>query len=224
MIRFLVLGFLSVTVSARTINTLCDFPHGGARIESFENLNNIRQSDYNLAMAAVERVYGPILKAKGCPLELIDGWDDGEVNAQAWKDGKNCAVEIFGGLARYPGMTKNAIIEAACHEIGHHLGGAPLYTGDTMSVEGQADRYATRTCMKNMGIASSSPSLALAQTLASLGGEAPVSRSVRATERVSKTIQEHPRAQCRLDTYDSAATGLSRRCCWYHGVCGSGNF
>lgn len=36
----------------------------------------------------------------------------------------------------------------ACHEIGHHVGGAPLFTGGQMSIEGQADYFGNLKCMR----------------------------------------------------------------------------
>lgn len=36
----------------------------------------------------------------------------------------------------------------ACHEIGHHVGGAPLFTNGQMSVEGEADYFGNLKCMR----------------------------------------------------------------------------
>jgi len=36
----------------------------------------------------------------------------------------------------------------ACHEIGHHVGGVPLFTNGTMSVEGEADYFGNLKCMR----------------------------------------------------------------------------
>jgi len=33
-------------------------------------------------------------------------------------------IHMFGGLARHPLMTEDAFLLVACHEFGHHYGGA----------------------------------------------------------------------------------------------------
>jgi len=71
-------------------------------------------------------------------------WEDGTVNAYASENGNNDVISMFGGLARHPAITPDAFYLVACHEIGHHLGGAPK-KGNTQwaSNEGQADSVNT---------------------------------------------------------------------------------
>ncbi|MBN8536055.1 MAG: hypothetical protein J0M15_03290 [Deltaproteobacteria bacterium] len=59
-------------------------------------------------------------------------------------------VEMYGGLARHPLMTAEGLLLVACHEIGHHLGGAPLYSGSNLSTEGQSDYFSTAKCAKTI--------------------------------------------------------------------------
>ena len=197
-----------------TVHAACDFPVPSFKISEYTP-SGISKTDFDGAMDIVERVYAPIFRSARCPLNLIRSWSNGEVNAQAWQSGGYCHVEMFGGFARYPGMTRNAMIAIACHEIGHHIGGAPYYTGDNLSVEGQADYFTTLSCMKKLGIPSAAASLALSTALARLRGEATPSRSTRATEVVHRTYESHPRAQCRLDTYDAGQARTSRPRCWF---------
>jgi hypothetical protein len=69
-------------------------------------------------------------------------------NAMASKwTAKSWHISMFGGMARKPHMTREAFALIACHEIGHHLGGAPHVKG-TVSNEGQADYFATLKCMR----------------------------------------------------------------------------
>lgn len=49
-----------------------------------------------------------------------------------------------------PNMTKDALLLATCHEIGHHLGGYPLFNDEWASAEGQADYFASSKCMRNV--------------------------------------------------------------------------
>jgi hypothetical protein len=61
---------------------------------------------------------------------------------------------MFGGLARHPIMNADGFYLVACHETGHHLGGAPKgssFGGSSWaSVEGEADYYATLHCLRNV--------------------------------------------------------------------------
>jgi hypothetical protein len=46
-------------------------------------------------------------------------------------------------------MTRDAFLGVTCHEVGHHLGGAPIVmTG--LANEGQADYFATTKCLRLM--------------------------------------------------------------------------
>lgn len=62
-------------------------------------------------------------------------------------------IFVFGGYARQPGMTADGLAWVLCHELGHGLGGTPHKHGTTppfSSVEGQADYYSTRTCLRQI--------------------------------------------------------------------------
>ena len=104
-------------------------------------------------------------------------------------------------------MTIDGYTLVACHELGHHLGGAPLFSGqDWASVEGEADYFATTKCVKAMwGHASKArmdaASQVLANTLARLEGSKNPKASTPDRSVVTSTFEDHPAAQCRLDTY-----------------------
>lgn len=60
---------------------------------------------------------------------------------------------MFGGYARLNGMTYDGVVATLCHELGHGIGGAPykLYDNEeTISVEGQSDYFAFRSCLPRM--------------------------------------------------------------------------
>lgn len=60
---------------------------------------------------------------------------------------------IFGGFARIKGMTKDALINTVCHELGHGIGGEPLKKKkeiEPISAEGQSDYFATRYCLERI--------------------------------------------------------------------------
>jgi Zn-dependent protease with chaperone function len=54
---------------------------------------------------------------------------------------------MFGGLARDPLVTKDGFSAVICHEIGHHIAGAPRKGFSWASNEGQADYFATTKCL-----------------------------------------------------------------------------
>ena len=56
---------------------------------------------------------------------------------------------MFGGLARHKLVTPDGFALVACHEMGHHLGGAPR-RGGWASNEGQSDYYATTKCARRI--------------------------------------------------------------------------
>src|SRR3954451_3121857 len=70
-------------------------------------------------------------------------WDETVVNAQAWRSGNQKRVAVYGGLARYPGVTASGLALILAHETGHHLGGGPLDPDLRWPTwQGQADFWA----------------------------------------------------------------------------------
>lgn len=171
--------------------------------ESFGSFS-IAKTAFNQALDRVEDHYAPIVSGMGYELVINRLWSDGTVNSDTYEDGNQWVINSYGGLARWPGMTTASYAAVACHELGHHMGGAPLYTGDDWaSVEGACDYWATKECMKAIGYSSSqikAASVVLAKVLADLGDEPVPSASKYDKRVVKKTFEDHPAAQCRLDT------------------------
>jgi hypothetical protein len=68
-------------------------------------------------------------------------------NASAEVDGPLRIVSLNLGLILHPKISKDVIALIACHELGHHLAGAPWSTRSfEFSVEGQADFFAPQEC------------------------------------------------------------------------------
>lgn len=197
-------------------NQTCDFPQTSARFDVSAS-SGITHGQMLWAIAKVKAVYAPVAKRQGFTLVFSDLWSDPTVNSDTYRQGAYWIVEAFGGLARFPGMTANAYLEVLCHEVGHQLGGQPTFNGGTdwASVEGQADYWATAACMKAVGINSAIPSLTLAKTLARLDGEQLPWRPGPPLPEVSQTFEEHPLAQCRLNTYDAGRLNQPRPRCWF---------
>ena len=202
----------------------------------------ISEATFNAALDKVVAVYNPIVKAHGYTLQFNRLWPDGTVNSDTYTDGTTWIINSYGGLGRYPGMTSDAYIAVACHELGHHLGGAPVFNdGSLMSIEGEADYHVGTKCMRkvfakdnNIKIVaatkvdplvasrctqafkgnageialcerSAEAGLVLAKILQDLEKGAPIAFTTPDPAVVTQTFEDHPAAQCRLDTYFNSA-------------------
>lgn len=212
--RYAILVLIYAVTNSAFANGLCDWPDPGFKIHEF-TASGIDKTAYAKVLDQVEAKYAPIFQAKGYRLQLHRSWSDGTVNAQAWWTGNTCNVEMFGGLARYPGISAAGYRLVALHEIGHCLGGAPYYSGESMSCEGQADYFSTSVGCRALGIGCNAAGLNLSRALASMSREPRPYRPGPALNPVSRTYCSHPEAQCRLQTYDAGSARGSRPRCWY---------
>lgn len=110
----------------------------------------LTKEQFDAVIDKVEDIYAPIVSNMGATLKVERKWDDGTVNAYATRIG-NWNVNMFGGLARHATITEDGFALVLCHEIGHHLGGAPKVNGILnrwASNEGQSDYFATLKCLR----------------------------------------------------------------------------
>lgn len=126
-------------------------PPNDMRIEvSAAWFRGITQWQYDRVLDRIEAVYAPIVAAKGGRLVVNRLWTNATVNASAqqFPDG-TWALNMYGGLARHRAITMDGFALVACHELGHHLGGAPRYDGglDWAANEGQSDYFAVSKCL-----------------------------------------------------------------------------
>ena len=201
--------------------------------------NNMTKELFLETVTRVSSVYESIVAEKGGKLIMNNRWDDPTVNASAQQSGKNWTVNMYGGLARHPLTTVDGFMMVVCHELGHHIGGAPRKGGfgsAWASNEGQADYWAGLKCMRrviekedNVAIVAkmeidadatakcqaiyktenevamcqriSMAGKSLAMLLGDLGGNSNVKFTTPDTSKVARTNDNHPQAQCRLDTY-----------------------
>mgnify|MGYP001354513285 CR=1 FL=1 len=110
---------------------------------------NIKQREFQVIMEKAQLIYEPIVASFGGELKVYGGWYVNTVNAYANQKGGTWEVTIYGGLARRPEITPDAVMLIVCHELGHHLGGYP-FVNNWASVEGQSDYYATHVCAPKM--------------------------------------------------------------------------
>lgn len=116
--------------------------------------NSMTEEKFNAIADRVEDFYTPIVKAQKSVLVISKNWASETVNASAIRfGGTSWLVNLYGGLARHPLVTDDGFMLVICHEMGHHLGGAPTVGGIRgfwAAVEGQADYFATMKCMKSL--------------------------------------------------------------------------
>jgi hypothetical protein len=119
---------------------------------SQKSINGITEEQFNAVIDEVVAVMSPIVKSHGGDLQAVKLWEDETVNAYAEQEGTTWKVSMFGGLARHETITRDGMALVVCHEIGHHIGGAPLYSWKSgwASTEGQADYFATTKCLRQV--------------------------------------------------------------------------
>ncbi len=120
-----------------------------------KNAAGISEKEFNEAIDEVESIYKEIVADHGASLKIFRKWDDGTVNAYAKQDNNVFEVHMFGGLARHETITADGFRLVVCHELGHHLGGAPRKTDWFGSVrwaanEGQADYWGVSKCFRKV--------------------------------------------------------------------------
>jgi len=155
--RLSVLALMVMTLSAPLVHHLCSgfLPENTMRIPvtAFQ-AGGISEVEFNEVLDKVEAVYASIVSSKGGNLKINRKWSDDTVNASANQQGRNWFVNMYGGLARHPVMTKDGFMLVACHELGHHIGGAPKADGwfgvGWATNEGGSDYFSSLRCMRKM--------------------------------------------------------------------------
>lgn len=203
--------------------------------------------DYQVIVSDfIQKFSGEVL-AWGGELKVEFDLKNSRVNAFASRDMGKWKITFLGGLIKHSKMNSEVFTAILCHELGHHIGGAPYKFPDDevrswVSVEGQSDYYASNICLKRIFefqdnqsflkaikispfmkeaceahtsnesekyicLRSTYISRELGLFLATLGqgrrgrrGRTP-RFDTPDTSQVSSTTIQHPKAQCRLDSY-----------------------
>lgn len=124
--------FAMVGASAQSTKQLCSgiVPPNDMKIPvTGTRSGGISEAEFNAVMDKIEAYYKPVVQAKGATFQVNRLWTDETVNASATQQGNTWVINMYGGLARYPIMTVDGMTLVACHETGHHLGGAPKEGG-----------------------------------------------------------------------------------------------
>lgn len=114
--------------------------------------NDMTEQRFNQIIDKVEAHYRPIIKKKWAVLKINRLWKNDTVNASAQQFLRLWVVNMYGGLARHPAVTDDAFALVICHELGHHLGGAPRNSipMSWASNEGQADYFGNLKCFRRV--------------------------------------------------------------------------
>ena len=127
-------------------------PVGFTMSNRFNIQGGITEAQFNKVMDRIQLQYDAEVKALGNTLTINRKWSDPTVNASAQQFGTSWVINMYGGLARHSAITEDGMALVACHEMGHHLGGAPKISGwygnDWATNEGGADYYGTLKCAR----------------------------------------------------------------------------
>lgn len=162
-VLFFSLGFIfldTVSLNARA----CDLrghsgfmPENNLRIPVGEEIfGGITEAEFNKVMDKMEFLFSPVVKKTGKRLVIERRWKDPTVNAFAHQNVKGVdTIVMYGGMARHSEITMDSMALVACHELGHHLAGAPRKVqgkeGNYLwaSNEGQADYWGAMKCLRH---------------------------------------------------------------------------
>jgi hypothetical protein len=125
---------------------------GSFSFSANETSGGVSEAAYNAVMDRIARLYTDDVKKAGGRLKINRLWKDSSVDATAQRDGSSWIINIYGGMARHKAMTAESLALVTCHEMGHHLGGAPKtpsWDGSLWATnEGGADYFATLKCLR----------------------------------------------------------------------------
>lgn len=184
-----------------------------------------------------ETTFSPLSEATGRKLEIMTDYDAewAQAFARRWETDQ---VIVYGGVASLNKGTEDTLALILCHETGHLFGGEPVSDNhNRLSVEGQADYWATSVCFPDI-ISSLSNRVPSKESLTYCGGEVSCARTIDASVILTahfadnrglphpaihtpdETIVDilnftHPSPQCRLDTLIAGLKSSPRPQCWF---------
>lgn len=183
----------------------------------------IPKKRFTTIINSIDKLFSPYAAKNGRTLEFFTDYDADwpQGFARRWETDQ---VHIYGGLAALG--TEDVLGLVICHELGHLYGGVP-YSDEynKMSVEGQADYWATVECFSQLvpllekregTIEERGVEAALVLTAFYADNRNLSHPDVRTpdTTVVTQVLRTHPSPQCRLDTYVAGLYNFSRPACW----------
>jgi hypothetical protein len=159
---YLAAALFSPTTSGKLMHRVCDgfLPENNMKIPVgtlyMDEPSGITEGEFNAVLDRIQLIYGKEIESgRHVKFVINRNWADDTVNAYATQseDFKTWSINMLGGLARHQVMTPDAFAAVACHETGHHIGGAPHFkndngTSDWAAVEGEADYFSMLKCLR----------------------------------------------------------------------------
>jgi hypothetical protein len=192
------------------------FPENGPQLKTQKLLIDPQRAVVaERLLTSFHQKLAPLVSARGAQLVVIPQWEDERVNALASRVPGVWKIEVYGGLLKHPELDDDELTLVLCHELGHHLGGAPTASRLGWSAcEGQADYWSASACASLLHDPEST-ALRLSQMYASQRGGSWPELGVSDETRVERTFYGYPQPQCRLDTLLAGFKGMDRPACWY---------
>ncbi len=135
-------------------------PNDLAKEDGLLRAGSTTEADFNEVIDAAEAYYKPLISSRYKAKLVVNRlWKNSTVNAAAMRSGSEWRVEMYGGLARRPEISKDGFGLVLCHEIGHHLAGYPYVPGGGLAIfgnrnwaanEGQSDYFASQACARQL--------------------------------------------------------------------------
>lgn len=195
------------------------FPAEGPKVASNKASDSLFDHDKAAGLLqSFELLMAPAVSTHGGTLKVVLDDGDARVNAQATREGTTWSIVVYRGMLEHPKIDEAELGLVLCHELGHHLGGAPTAARDGWAAcEGQADYWSTLNCFKAFRPNDDGQQVALRLTelYASMGHGASPSLECRDEQRPPRTQFGYPGPQCRLDTLVSGLVGGPRPACWF---------
>lgn len=117
--------------------------------------SSINPGRYQEIFKELNKAFSSDLSENQATLELRFEMENDRVNAHAKRKGDKWIIVFNGGMLRHRHFDEEVFTAVLCHELGHHLGGAPYKFPEDpgrswISAEGQADYFAGNICLKRL--------------------------------------------------------------------------
>jgi len=157
--RLKILIFNMALMSVSLVHADCfpsnDLSYPVSRRKSLSSVESINEFQANQIIINFKSILkNEVRRQLGKEIIVSLDWENPKVNASATlDDNDNPVISIYGGMVRHPDLTVDGLYAILCHELGHHLGGAPKKKrgySDKLSwssAEGQSDYYAATKCL-----------------------------------------------------------------------------
>ncbi len=109
------------------------------------------RQNFDELVLATSKYWDSHISNAGGKLRIDSDWESPIRNGYAKRESTDWILQVHGGFYRHFATTNDGFLALLCHEIGHHLGGAPFKANISwMSQEGQADYFAASYCLPKM--------------------------------------------------------------------------